>query len=173
MANINVFAIVAILVMGPELSFSEMRDQLIRENEILFCELWKDSAYGKDPNRTERAAWVMLNPQGAYSFKRWPASAARNSETWKGPVPDHAVALVHTHPVNTDDKPSRGDILIAKKLKMIVYVISSRGIWSVDRNGKVKKERGPTLLVPIISAGRTNESEDRSEGSGAVEPLPD
>jgi len=140
---INVLAIFAVLVMAPEIGFSEAPDRLICENRTLFYGLWKDAAFGRDPNRTEKAAWVILSPGGFYSFQRWPASAARNSEIWMGPAPENAVALVHTHPVIMDEKPSRGDILTAQRLRMALYVISSKGIWSVASNGEKKKQGGP------------------------------
>ena len=138
MRKISVLAIIAVLILaGP--AFSETVERLICENRTLFYALWKDTAFGKNPSRIEKAAWIVLNPDGSYGFKRWPPSAARNSEIWRGPIPDHAVALVHTHPVNLDEKPSREDILIAEKLGMLLYIISSRGIWSVDEKGQVKK----------------------------------
>jgi hypothetical protein len=40
-----------------------------------------------------------------------------------------------------DEKPSHRDILVAQKLRMVLYVISREGIWSVAPNGHEKKER--------------------------------
>jgi hypothetical protein len=138
MRKISVIAIFAIFTLAG-LTFGETEESLICENRTLFYGLWKDAAFGKDPNQSEKAAWIVLDPDGSYSFQRWPPSAARNSEIWRGPIPDLAVALVHTHPVNLDEKPSRGDVLVAQKLRMDLYVISSGGIWSVDQKGHVRK----------------------------------
>jgi len=140
---INVLVIFTLLVMAREIGFSEISDRLICENLTLFYSLWKDAAFGKDPNRTEKAAWIILNPAGSYTFQRWPASAERNSEIWRGPIPDDAVSLVHTHPITMFEKPSRQDFLIAQKLRMVLYVISSEGIWSVSPAGAIKKESDP------------------------------
>jgi len=117
-------------------------EPLICENATPFYQLWKDAAFGKDPNRTEKAAWVIFSSSGLYHFARWPASAARNTETWHGPIPEHAVALVHTHPDNMDEKPSTPDSLIAQKTGLTLYIISSHGIWSITPDGQYKKEAG-------------------------------
>jgi hypothetical protein len=144
--NIGVLAIFAVLVLARGIGFCEAPDRLVCENLRLFYGLWKDSAFGMDPNRTEKAAWVILNSGGSFSFKRWPASGARNKEIWKGPVPDHAVALVHTHPVVVDEKPSHRDIQAAQKLRMVLYIISSKGIWSIAPNGQEKKQGDLRIL---------------------------
>jgi hypothetical protein len=145
--NISALAIFAVLVMAREIGFCEAPDRMVCENFTLFYGLWKDAAFGMDPNRTEKAAWVILSPEGSYRFQRWPASGARNGERWRGPVPDHAVALVHTHTVIVDEKPSRKDILTAQKLGMVLYVISSKGIWSIAPNGQEKKQGGPKWQI--------------------------
>ena len=123
--------------------FAGTTESLICEKLTSFYGLWKDAAFGNDPNRTERAAWIILDSAGFYNFKRWPCSAERNKEIWKGQVPDHAIALVHTHTVIVDEKPSRQDVQVAQKLKITLYVISIKGIWSVAPNGQMKKQIGP------------------------------
>ena len=131
------------LIIGTAgIASAQITNPLICENATAFYQLWKDAAFGKDPNRTERAAWVISRSTGSDRFARWPASAARNSETWRGPLPEHAVALVHTHPDNMDEKPSGVDALIAQKTGMSLYIISSHGIWSITPDGELKKEAG-------------------------------
>ena len=139
---INIFMIYALFTVLARTGFTESTESLICEKLTSFYGLWKDAAFGKDPNRTEKAAWIISNSGGSYSFQRWPCSAARNKETWKGRVPDHAIALVHTHSVIVDEKPSRQDVHIAQKLRMTLYVISSKGIWSAAPNGQLKKHAG-------------------------------
>jgi hypothetical protein len=140
---INIVLIYALFTMLAKTGFSETTESLICEKLTSFYGLWKDAAFGKDPNRTEKAAWIILDSKGSYSFQRWPCSAARNKETWKGRVPVHAIALVHTHSIIVDEKPSRQDGRIAQKLRMTLYVISSKGIWSVAPNGLIEKQAGP------------------------------
>jgi hypothetical protein len=134
--------LIALIIVTSGISFGQITDPLICENATLLYQLWKDAAFGKDPNRTEKAAWVISSSAGLYHFARWRTSAARNSETWLGPIPEHAVALVHTHPDNMDEKPSTLDSLIAKKTGLVLYIISSRGIWSIMPGGQCKKEAG-------------------------------
>jgi len=138
---LSVFGILGVLAMTSEIGLSEMPDQLLCDNLTSFYGLWKDAAFGNEPNRTERAAWIILGPGGSYIFQIWPASGTRNSEMWRGPIPNRSVALVHTHTVIMDEKPSHRDILVAQKLRMVLYVISREGIWSVAPNGHEKKER--------------------------------
>src|SRR5262245_13392494 len=100
----RILVVFSILILSTVSGFGQ--EELICENLNSFYALWKDAAFGKDPNRTEKAAWVILSPEGSYELQRWPASGARNSETWKGEIPDRVVAIVHTHSVIMDEKPS-------------------------------------------------------------------
>lgn len=136
----NAVVLFLIFVAGLEFGFCDTPDGLICENLSSFYRLWKDAGFGNDPNRTERAAWVILGPGGSYSFERWPSSGARNSEIWRGPIPGNAVAQVHTHTAIADEKPSRSDTRAAQRTGMTIYVISSKGIWSVSPNGLKKKQ---------------------------------
>jgi hypothetical protein len=109
-------------------------------NLKLMQDLWKDCGYGKDPNRTERSAWIIRTPQGGIIFMRWAPSASRNKEYWRGPIPKNVVAQIHTHPVNLDRKPSNKDANVARSLNIPVYVISVKGIWSVTPDGATQEE---------------------------------
>jgi hypothetical protein len=140
---INILMISALFTIFATFGFTETAEYLICKNLASFYELWKAAAFGKDPNRTEKAAWIISDSKGSYSFKQWPCSAARNKEIWKGQVPNHAIALVHTHSMIVDEKPSRRDVQVALQLKMILYIISSEGIWSVAPDGQMQKRAGP------------------------------
>jgi len=83
--------------------------------------------------------WVVSR-DGEYSFVRWPWSAETNKEIWRGPPPDGAVAVVHTHPTATGEKPSSGDRDLAtgkqaNNIRMPVYVLHKNGIWKADPGG--------------------------------------
>lgn len=106
-------------------------------------DLWRDCGFGKDPNRTERSAWIIRTPEGEIEFDRWPSSGARNKEHWNGPVPANVIAQIHTHPENMDKKPSGKDAAVARAMNMPVYVISVMGIWSVMPDGSMRQERKP------------------------------
>lgn len=107
-----------------------------------FYELWRDSGFGKDPNRTERAGWIIRNSKDDLEYMKWPTTAARSSETWEGTIPQHTIALAHTHPATKDPKPSAGDRLLAKHIRVAIYTISEKGIWKVTPDGIVAKEAG-------------------------------
>lgn len=103
----------------------------------IFYKLWKDSAFGKDPNRTERAAWI-LEVSKRYAMLRWPTSGARSQEQWRGPVPTYTVAQAHTHPANSQGAPSLNDITLCRKIGVPIYTISEHGIWVVTPDGTVR-----------------------------------
>jgi hypothetical protein len=117
-----------------------MRGHELLDNTLVQGEaynLFQASAFGND--RREHSMWV-ISKDGQYSFVRWPWSAETNKEIWKGPVPDGAVAIVHTHPTGTSQQPSSGDRDLAtgkqsKNIKMPVYVLHKNGIWKADPGG--------------------------------------
>jgi hypothetical protein len=102
-----------------------------------FYDLWKDSAFGQDPNRTERAVWILQSSAGSFECKRWPASSERNKEFWHGPMPQKTIAQAHTHTVKTDPKPSWKDIQLSRRIGLPLYTISGSGIWMATPDGKI------------------------------------
>lgn len=108
------------------------------ETLAFFYNLWEESAFGKAPNRIERAAWI-IQENGTSQFQRWPQSGERNKELWKGPIPENVIAQVHTHPANRDPRPSNNDAAFARKVNVPVYTITGSGIWRVTPEGKIAK----------------------------------
>src|SRR5262245_57503693 len=98
--------VLLVMVLSVPFCSAEMDPQLVP----IFYELWKDSGFGKDPNRTERAAWIVRNGSGDNQVIRWRTSGSRNAEYWSGLMPDNTLLLAHTHTVMADPKPSRKDI---------------------------------------------------------------
>lgn len=96
----------------PEVSKSNpeiaIKDIDITKLLSYFYQLWKDSAFGNDPNRTERAAWIIRKNDGTIEFVRWPRSGAWAREVWVCPPPQNIVAQAHTHPLKRDPKPWGG-----------------------------------------------------------------
>lgn len=93
--------------------------------------LFQKSAFGNA--RTEHSMWV-ISKDGQYEFVAWPWSAEAGKETWKGPPPDGAVAVVHTHPSDRSERPSPGDHDLANgkqssSIRMPVYVLHRNSIW--------------------------------------------
>lgn len=102
-----------------------------------FYDLWKESAFGQDPNRTERAVWILQSSPGSFECKRWPTSAERNREYWYGPMPQHTIAQAHTHTVMADPRPAPKDIQLSRRIGVPLYTISGSGIWIVTPDGKI------------------------------------
>lgn len=115
----------------------EAKNELSCEILTLFYDLWKDSAFGQNPNGVERAAWIIRKPDGSQIFQKWRNSGERNKEFWKGLVPANVATVVHTHPAHVDSRPSTADVLMAKRVKIDIYVVSSAGLWMSNANGKI------------------------------------
>lgn len=129
--------VLALVILVCRFTFAE--DGMVSRPQVLnmMYGLWQDSGFGKDPNRAERAAWVVNDSVGGYLCIRWPRSDERNRELWRGEVPPNTIGQVHTHPVNVDPRPSRKDIALAIRTGMPIYTISDRGIWMADSYGAI------------------------------------
>jgi hypothetical protein len=149
------FLVVIFLLSIIELSFAQAPIDDDETSKLLpsFYQLWKDSSFGNDPNRTERAAWIIRKDDGTFEFYRWPTSGAWAGEVWVGPLPKNVIGQVHTHPTKRDPKPSLKDRNLAKRKNIPLYTISSEGVW------RVLPDREPTRVV-----GRNWYSELRHKG---------
>jgi hypothetical protein len=105
----------------------------------LFENLWRDSGYGHGFQQVEVASWVVRSGEiGRYEFVRWPHSAERKREIWRGRIPQDVIALIHPSRV-AGEKPSQDDQNVAMKLRIYVYTISNSGVWVAEPNGKISK----------------------------------
>jgi len=93
-----------------------------------FC-LYRAVQYGAASY--ERAAWIVASG-GSVSLDWWPASYAREKETFSGVIPAAAVAFVHTHPNSASPQPSHGDKQTSARLGLPLYVIAQSAIWRTD-----------------------------------------
>jgi proteasome lid subunit RPN8/RPN11 len=96
--------------------------------------LWAAADFGNTPH--ERAAWIVPEPEGM-RWMNWPNGRRFLTAQWKGPAPAGAVAIVHTHPVMVDPKPSEQDIATARQLGVPVYTVSRSGIWKAEPDGSI------------------------------------
>jgi hypothetical protein len=117
-------------------SMNAYSDDLSCELLNQFYKLWSDSWFGKDPTR-EKAAWIIQNPKGNLQWIRWPSSRKWKRESWQGTLPGNITAQVHTHPLNTDPRPSHNDVVLSRNLKTTLYTISRNAIWKVIPNGTI------------------------------------
>jgi hypothetical protein len=102
-----------------------------RQVAVQSYHLFQDSGFGSNP--TEHSMWVT-SKDGKYGFIMWPWSAEAGKETWKGPAPEGAVAIVHTHPSSKSERPSPKDHDLAdgkqsRSIRMPVYVMHRNAIW--------------------------------------------
>ncbi|HSB63387.1 MAG TPA: hypothetical protein VLJ18_04440 [Thermoanaerobaculia bacterium] len=79
--------------------------------------------------RFERAAWLLQEPDGPVRFLPWPFLGSYGKAAWPGRMPEGAIAVVHTHPNDSDPRPSTGDAALARRLGLPVLTLSRRSLW--------------------------------------------
>lgn len=134
-------ALLIFIVIASLSSVNAYADELTCESLNEFYKLWSDSWFGKDPTR-EKSAWMIQNSKGDLAWVRWPATRKWKRETWKGIVPANLIAQVHTHPLNTDPRPSYKDVVFSRNVKTTLYTVSRKGIWKVIPNGTIIEVAG-------------------------------
>ncbi len=87
----------------------------------------------------EAAAWVVRDA-GGISLREWSFSGAFERSTWHGSTPPGAVAIVHTHPLHVDARPSPGDTALAQRLRLPVYTLTRQGLWEAHADGTISRE---------------------------------
>lgn len=110
---------------GQALGMDRDRDRMM----VLAWDLLASASYGRDPK--EHAAFIVVDERGELQLSRWPWGAESMRATYRGEVPRAAVAVVHTHP-NELPNPSRGDVALARKLGITVYVITRTSVTGTD-----------------------------------------
>lgn len=78
----------------------------------------------------ESAAFLIARDDG-FECRPWPRDVYFHAQTWRGRMPEHVVAIVHSHPAAIPE-PSWGDALLAKRLGIPVLVVTPRGITRAD-----------------------------------------
>ncbi len=92
-----------------------------------FVELLRQSAWGLG-GPFEHAAFIIEQSDGSFTCEAWPQLHRYLSESFRGPIPAHAVAVVHTHPVEYP-QPSFQDQKEASRIGLPIYVITIRGVY--------------------------------------------
>jgi hypothetical protein len=96
---------------------------------VLAWDLLESAGYGR--NSKEHAAFVVIDESGRLQLSRWPWGAESMRATYRGEIPRRALAVLHTHPSHLPN-PSPGDIALARKLGMSVYVITRTSVARTD-----------------------------------------
>jgi proteasome lid subunit RPN8/RPN11 len=83
----------------------------------------------------EVAAFVVQHENGALDLVHWPRGDYRKAH-WEGLMPDHVVAVMHTHPWQVP-RPSAQDAAEAHRLQLPFYVVSRPRLCVVDADGTI------------------------------------
>jgi hypothetical protein len=96
--------------------------------------LLKEGGYGRLSR--ERAAFLIRESDGSLTLAPWSENGDLHA-TFRGPIPDGAIAIVHTHP-REEPSPSRHDRHEAKSLRMPVLVITPDGVVAAFPDSDVR-----------------------------------
>jgi hypothetical protein len=91
----------------------------------LSWELLRTAGYGHSAR--EHSAFLVARANGDLQLVRWAGEATSMSATYRGAIPAGTVAIVHTHPKSLPN-PSYGDVALARKLNLPVYVLTRTSI---------------------------------------------
>jgi len=119
--------------------------------------------------------------KGTCGLQRWPWSAQNAKETWRGPIPQDACAIVHTHPKKSaggssmEPKPSSGDQDTANRLGKCNYVVSRDGIFVAIPNSQPERVAPATWWEPYKKAdcgdGKKPKAPEKPKKPKAPRPL--
>lgn len=101
---------------------------------VWFEDLLAAGGYGRLPH--ERAAFLIRERGDALSLAPWPHGGHRHA-TFRGVVPDRAVAVLHTHPYG-EPQPSTRDREEARRLGMPVVVVTPGAVIAAMPDGSVR-----------------------------------
>lgn len=132
MRNVVLFLVV---IMGAARASAMDQDRTI----VLAWELLESARFGRDPK--EHAAFVVIDDGGQLQLSRWPWGAESMRATYRGKIPGRARAIIHTHPHDLPN-PSPGDIALARKLGLAVYVITRTSVTLTDGSRTTRVARG-------------------------------
>ncbi|MFI5120431.1 MAG: hypothetical protein ACHQM4_08465 [Thermoanaerobaculia bacterium] len=133
--------------------------------------LWEEAGFGGEPR--ERAAWVLAADAGHERWQAWPDEHGYLRAHWTGPIPADAVAIVHTHPVVVDPRPSPQDIETARRVGVPIYTVSRAGIWKVEPDGSIAAVDDKRWWVGCRSGACSAPERDPEFRSAAALPIPE
>lgn len=96
---------------------------------VLAWDLLESARYGRDSK--EHAAFIVVDENGQLQLSRWRWGAESMRASYRGEIPARALGIIHTHPHDIPN-PSPGDIAVARRLGMAVYVITRASVTRTD-----------------------------------------
>lgn len=112
----------------------------------------------------EVAAFVVRESSGVVGLRKWPLAGCREAH-WLGPVPDDAIAVLHTHPVR-EPRPSLLDMEEAVRTAMPFVSVTPVELCMADVNGVVacRDLAATPRALTTISDGTLHARPDRGKG---------
>jgi hypothetical protein len=124
-----------------------------------FADVLRLGGFGFLP--TERAAFLVVDPDGDYRCVLWVHSPAYQQQSFSGPRPAGTIAIIHTHPKGLPEASS-GDRETAIQLALPIIIVTPRNIRVVTTTGE-----STSLVTGRLWAPRTDPSSGRcSEPKG-------
>ena len=80
----------------------------------------------------EVAVFIVRTPDGHLSCLLWPHTDSVRSAHYDGPIPPGTIALAHSHPIYSSEKPSPGDVVQAQRIGLPIYVVTRWCLYVVD-----------------------------------------
>jgi len=131
------FVVLSVMSFGPlfpQQNGTPVTNEIWNDHQIrgYFGDLLRLGGFGHW--NTERAAFLVRDPDGDYRCVLWPATREFNQERFTGTVPVDAVAIVHTHPA-TMPRGSTGDELLSRRLRLPIFILTPKNIYVVTPAG--------------------------------------
>jgi hypothetical protein len=126
-ASVLLQLLLAMLVFAP--AMAEEHDAIFDNvvGKMCFRDLLRDSGWSLN-GPWERAAFVIQRTDGSIACQCWPSKHSYLAESFRGVMPAHTIAIVHTHPVQYP-QPSEQDKMEATRLGIPIYVLTIQGVY--------------------------------------------
>ena len=107
---------------------SRIDDRVVQEME----QAWRGVGAGVDSQ--EAVILLFRMPDG--SIQARPQSATNEHKSFTVKWHPSAIAILHTHPISVNPRPSRVDQEVADKLGVPIFTITTRGMYVYDPKSK-------------------------------------
>ena len=130
--GVPVPAILLMLMLSRHEAFQ--LEDLIRNEKLVRIATELHSLAPSDSRSVEVAAFLVRR-EDRWDCLVWPATYDSASTAFRGTAPEGTVAILHTHPFGADENPSPGDILLAKGVRLPVYVLTTLNVTVASMDG--------------------------------------
>jgi len=113
-----------VVLRGSELAISTIDKGIVQA----FGMAWRRCGNGSLP--IEGVVLILRMADGGYGGKEMGSTNEHKRFTFRWHPA--TIAIVHTHPNTSDPKPQDEDIVVAKKFRVPVFTITSRGMYVYD-----------------------------------------